>query len=77
MHYLPAWFTHISSGSDITQSLLWSSHLDWAVLATQFNTDVFAGVRQAFSNFIQSGQAWALAIGFVLGYLLRGFTTYG
>lgn len=47
------------------------------VLAEQFDTDVFRGFREWGSNFIESGQIWALIIGIVLGYLFRGFTTYG
>jgi hypothetical protein len=47
------------------------------VLAEQFDTDVFRGFREWGSNFIESGQIWALIVGIVLGYLLRGFTTYG
>lgn len=27
-------------------------------------------------NFIESGQVWALLIGLVLGYAIRGMTTY-
>jgi hypothetical protein len=46
-------------------------------LAALFNTDVFASTRGFFNNFVQSGQAWALFIGLILGYVLRGFMTYG
>ena len=28
------------------------------------------------NNFIESGQVWALLIGVVLGYAIRGMTTY-
>ncbi len=59
----PQWFSHHSA-------------IDWNLLA-QFNTDVFAGTRAYFNNFVKSGQVWALLIGIVLGYLFRGFTTYG
>ncbi|MBT9311341.1 hypothetical protein [Leptothoe kymatousa] len=27
-------------------------------------------------NFVESGQLWALLIGIVVGYLIRGMTTY-
>ena len=47
------------------------------LLAEQFDTDVFRGFREWGSNFIESGQIWALLIGIVVGYLVRGFTTYG
>jgi hypothetical protein len=38
------------------------------------DTQLFDDVQQSFNHFIQSGQAWALAIGFFLGYFLRGLT---
>ncbi|MGF1496552.1 MAG: hypothetical protein ACFB8W_06960 [Elainellaceae cyanobacterium] len=50
---------------------------DWSLLAEQFETDVFADARAWFANFIESGQIWALIIGIIIGYLLRGLTTYG
>jgi hypothetical protein len=62
---------------DIWQSIPWQSPLDWSLLAQQFETDVFADTRDWFQNFIESGQVWALLIGFILGYMLRSFTSYG
>jgi hypothetical protein len=50
---------------------------DWSVLAQQLDTDVFAGTRNWFDNFLQSGQLWALIIGFILGYIFKGMTSYG
>jgi hypothetical protein len=52
-------------------------HWDMSHLAALFNTDVFAGVRTFFNNFLKSGQAWALAIGVIFGYIFRALTTYG
>ncbi|MEM6252957.1 MAG: hypothetical protein AAF821_08545 [Cyanobacteria bacterium P01_D01_bin.156] len=31
---------------------------------------------EIIGNFIESGQVWALLIGIVLGYAIRGMTTY-
>ena len=50
---------------------------DWILLAQQFDTDPFGGIREWFGNLIATGQLWALIIGFILGYLFRGFTSYG
>lgn len=47
-----------------------------AVIAQYFEQDVIADLGNAFNTFIESGQVWALLGGFVLGYLLRGLTTY-
>ncbi|MBD0268704.1 hypothetical protein [Pseudanabaena sp. FACHB-2040] len=46
------------------------------VLAQQFDQDVLGDMGNAWNTFIQSGQVWALVIGVVLGYLIRGMTTY-
>ncbi len=50
---------------------------DWLTLAQQFETDVFADFRNFLTTFIESGQIWALVIGFILGYILRSLTSYG
>ncbi|MBD2099356.1 hypothetical protein [Leptolyngbya sp. FACHB-261] len=42
----------------------------------QFDQDVLKDMRGGFDQFVRSGQAWALAIGFVFGYVLRGFTSF-
>ncbi|NEQ31847.1 MAG: hypothetical protein F6K04_12725 [Leptolyngbya sp. SIO4C5] len=47
-----------------------------AVIAQQFDQDVLGDFGNAFSTFYQSGQIWALIIGIVIGYLIRGMTTY-
>jgi hypothetical protein len=62
--------------ADLHQGLLLQLHWDWSHLA-QFNTDVFAGTRGWFDNFLKSGQIWALIVGFVLGFIFRGMTSYG
>ena len=46
------------------------------IIAQQFDQDVLGDAGNIFSNFVQSGQLWALLIGFVLGYMLRSVTTY-
>jgi hypothetical protein len=64
--------------ADLQQGWIWQIHWDWSHLAQQqFNTDVFAATRGWFDNFLKSGQVWALVIGFVLGFVLRGMSSYG
>ena len=36
--------------------------------------NVIGQMQNAFNNFIASGQVWALIIGFVIGYVVRGLT---
>jgi hypothetical protein len=67
----------VTAWSDI-QGMFW--HLDWSHLAkagTQFDTDVFAKTRAFFDNFMKTGQIWAMIMGFVLGFLAKGMTSYG
>lgn len=47
-----------------------------SLLAQQFNQDVFADIRKGFNHFIQTGQVWAMLIGFILGYLFKSATSY-
>lgn len=51
--------------------------VDGFILAQQFDTDPFSGIREWFGNLVATGQLWALVIGFILGYLFKGFTSYG
>ena len=46
------------------------------VIAQQFDQDILGDLGSTFKNFIDSGQVWALLIGIVIGYLVRGLTTY-
>ena len=71
-------------GTGVTQNILQSKldlwhglTIDWLVLAQQFYTDPFSGIREWFGILVATGQLWALIIGFILGYLFRGFTSYG
>lgn len=38
--------------------------------------DVLYQMQQTWNNFVESGQIWALFIGFILGYLIRSLTAY-
>lgn len=70
---------------DLASLTDWAHHsvelfpLDWNLFAQpqSFDTDVFAGPRAFFQNFVQSGQIWALIIGVVIGYVMRSMTSYG
>lgn len=45
------------------------------VIGQNFDQDVLGDIRQGFQGFVESGQIWALLIGLVLGYLLKGITS--
>ncbi|MEA5509349.1 hypothetical protein VB715_06180 [Crocosphaera sp. UHCC 0190] len=36
--------------------------------------DIIGKFQKSWRNFIESGQVWALGIGFVIGYMFRSFT---
>ena len=39
--------------------------------------DVLGQMQQAWNNFVQTGQVWALLIGLIMGYIFRSLTSYG
>jgi len=39
--------------------------------------DILEQMRLTWNHFVISGQAWALLIGVVLGYMFKSFTSYG
>lgn len=48
---------------------------DWIFLAQQVqDTKVLDNIQSSFNNFVQSGQAWAMLFGVVIGYIFRVFT---
>jgi hypothetical protein len=76
MHQMTG-LAQVNIWADIHQGLFWQMHWDWSHLAQHFDTDVFAATRGWFNNFLKTGQIWTLVIGFVLGFILRGMTSYG
>lgn len=38
--------------------------------------DIIGDMRDAWDNFIDSGQVWALLIGLLVGYMFRGMTSF-
>lgn len=44
-------------------------------IAQTYRDDLFSNVGQSWNNFIQSGQVWALMIGFMVGYFFRSLTS--
>ena len=71
---------HVSLGGDVSQTILGQFSFDLPIdyhLGQQFDTDVFKTTRTILNNFIKSGLAWALLIGLIVGYIIRGLTSYG
>lgn len=78
MQEITAWFPNMTHGYDSVLELLWKLPTDSIVVAQSIkDPNILANLQKAFNHFIQSGQAWALLIGLIIGYMLRSLTTYG
>lgn len=52
--------------------------INWTLVAQSItDQDLLGNMQRAFSNFVQSGQAWAMLIGLFIGYMIRSLTSYG
>ncbi|MDJ0696133.1 hypothetical protein [Mastigocoleus sp. MO_188.B34] len=64
--------------SALVYSQIWHFLLDsWVVAQNVTDPDVLGQMHKAFTNFVQSGQIWALLIGLAIGYFIRNITSYG
>lgn len=72
--YFPSTTYTNTSGSQLVGSLQINSTI---VAQTISDSDLLGDFQRAYSNFIDSGQVWALLIGLVLGYMIRSLTSYG
>lgn len=61
--------------SSTIQKLVWHTHYHSLWIA-QFEDNLGSSFQSAWDNFIQSGQVWALIIGFIVGYVFRSITSY-
>lgn len=55
---------------------VWQQGTSPLLAQEQFEQDILADLGNAFAYFIESGQVWALIVGFIVGYMLRSVTTY-
>ena len=52
-------------------------HQSITILAQTFDdVDVIADMEEAWYNFVETGQCWALLIGVIVGYGFKGLTNY-
>ena len=59
-------------------SVNWDNTITNTVILAEIpaDQDVILQIRKGWDNFVDSGQIWALIIGFFIGYLLRSLTAY-
>ena len=69
----------LDSITQVTDALGTLNHYlsnNWLVLAQSVqDPEVLTRIQDAWSNFISTGQVWALLIGLIIGYLFRGITS--
>lgn len=66
---------NIIHADQISWQMLWDLPIDLTFIAqTIHDSDLLGNFQKSFSNFIESGQAWALLIGLIIGYMIRGLT---
>ncbi|MBF2065741.1 MAG: hypothetical protein IGS39_15160 [Calothrix sp. C42_A2020_038] len=52
--------------------------VDLTILAQNVtDPNILGQMQKSFTHFVQTGQAWALLIGLVIGYMIRNLTSYG
>ena len=69
---------NIIHAHEIGWQMAWNLPVDLTLIAQIIqDSDLLGNVQKSFSNFIESGQVWALLIGLIIGYMVRGLTTYG
>jgi hypothetical protein len=59
-----------------TSTLSSTQYLITVMAKIDKEVDVLAQMQDAYNNFIESGQVWALLIGLMLGYIFRSFTGF-
>ena len=66
------------AGATVPPAELWnqSAAVLPVIAQQQFEDNLFSHSGDIIGNFVESGQLWALLIGVVLGYVIRGITTY-
>lgn len=75
---ITAWFPSLPHSHYSVLQLQSMLPINWTVVAQQLSDpDLLGNLQKAFNNFIESGQVWALLIGLIIGYMIRGLTTYG
>jgi hypothetical protein len=73
LHELIPQLAIASNSREVLSLILGDSFHHAIVLAQQVSDpDIMGQIKNAWDNFVESGQIWALIIGTVIGYLFRG-----
>lgn len=64
--------------SDSISQIIWHLPVDITFLAQQVrDADLMGQIQRNWSQFVQTGQIWALLTGLIIGYMLKSLTSYG
>lgn len=78
MQTMTNWLSLQVYGNDSVPMLLAKMPYWSIVLAYQVReTNLWGQVQSSWNHFVQTGQIWALIIGLILGYFIKGFTSFG
>lgn len=79
MQGITAWLSSLPLSGNLVSDLLWKLPINWTTVLAQHIDDpnLIGKVQSSFDHFVQSGQVWALLVGVILGYIIRGLTSYG
>lgn len=75
---LPAITEIITHSNQAFAGLNTHFQVDWLFFAqdTPNAPDLLANIQNAWSNFVKTGQIWALLIGMFFGYLFKSMTSF-
>jgi hypothetical protein len=75
---LPAIADSITHWNSALAGLNTHFQVDWLFFAQDApgTPDILADIQNAWSNFVKTGQIWALLIGIFFGYLFRSMTSF-
>jgi len=59
---------NVSNFFDLFRPKLFSS---WQIFAQQVDVNLWSDVQDAWSNFIECGQVWALLVGLIIGWMVK------
>ncbi len=72
---MQGWF-HLAHSGQLFDSFLWHVMPRVMWIAQAVEDTLGSSVGDAWNNFIESGQVWALLVGIFIGYLFRSITAY-
>ena len=72
MELTPVGSNHTEFNSQLTQNLLLRTQPQRIIAQQVTDPDMMGQIGEYLTNFYESGQLWALLVGIVLGYVIRG-----